>query len=74
MNEAMMHLDFVCSLFRLQHDAGRYFVHEHPQGAGSWQDEAIIYTQQYTNADILTIDQCCYGLTSTTPRAKPSQR
>ena len=64
MNEARIHLDFVCSLLRLQHDQGRYFVHEHPQGAGSWQEAVIIETQRHTGADILTIDQCCYGLTS----------
>ena len=79
MNEAKMHLDFVCSLLRLQHDQGGYFVHEHPQGAGSWQEAVIIETQRYTGADILTIDQCCYGLTSvntegeTLPAMKPTK-
>ena len=36
MKEAREHFQFVCTLYRLQHDEGRYFAHEHPQGAGSW--------------------------------------
>ena len=70
MKEARIHLEFVCSLYRLQHDAGRYFIHEHPQGAGSWSEDIVIETQEHTDADILTIDQCCYGLVSTTPEGE----
>ena len=65
MKEAREHLRFVCTLYKLQHDEGRYFVHEHPQGAGSWTEDVIEHTREYTGAEILTIDQCQYGLLST---------
>ena len=32
---AILHLDFVCSLYQEQLDGGRYFLHEHPQYATS---------------------------------------
>ena len=41
MKEAQIHLEFVCSLYKLQHDAGRYFAHEHPQTARSWEQDII---------------------------------
>ena len=70
MKEAREHLRFVCTLYRLQHDEGRYFAHEHPQSAGSWNEDVIELTKDYTDAAILTIDQCQYGLTSTTPEGE----
>ena len=70
MKEAREHLRFVCTLYKLQHDEGRYFVHEHPQGAGSWTEDVIEHTREYTGAEILTIDQCQYGLLSTTPEGE----
>ena len=35
--EACQHIKFVASLYREQLDGGRYFLHEHPQFASSWQ-------------------------------------
>ena len=61
---ARRHLKFVCYLYKLQHDAGRYFLHEHPIGAASWREEYITRVRQVTQAQILVIDQCQYGLTS----------
>ena len=34
-NKAMVHLNFVCELYKLQDEHGRYFLHEHPVGASS---------------------------------------
>ena len=34
---AMVHLRFVCELYQMQLDEGRYFLHEHPSGATSWK-------------------------------------
>ena len=39
--EAVMHLHFVVSLYKLQTDAGRHFLHEHPAGASNWRDPWI---------------------------------
>ena len=38
---AKMHVDFVVSLYFDQLQAGRYFLHEHPQWATSWQLPSI---------------------------------
>ena len=39
--EAIKHLHFVVSLYKLQLESGRHFLHEHPAGATSWTDEWI---------------------------------
>ena len=38
---AMVHIRFVCELYRLQGECGRYFAHEHPQGATSWYESCV---------------------------------
>ena len=37
--EGELHVSFCCELYRLQADAGRYYLHEHPASAASWQLE-----------------------------------
>ena len=41
-----MHLEFCLKLYWIQHRGGRYFVHEHPHGAQSWQEEAMQELQE----------------------------
>ena len=38
MEEARRHLEFVCKLYRMQHQSGRYYLHEHPYSATSWRE------------------------------------
>ena len=68
---ARLYLEFVCKLYRLQRMSGRYFAHEHPQGAASWKEASIREIKRWTGMDCLTIcltiDQCMYGLVSDTP-------
>ena len=66
LNAARVHLEFVCKLYRLQHQAGRYFAHEHPQGAASWKEASVREIRRWTGIECLTIDQCMYGLLSKT--------
>ena len=40
--EARKHLEFCVKLYNLQWEAGRYFLHEHPEGASSWQEHCIL--------------------------------
>ena len=35
------HLEFCAELYRIQYDNGLYFLHEHPFGASSWNNEKI---------------------------------
>ena len=39
--EAEEHLKFVCRLYKIQHEAGRKFLHEHPVAATSWTVKCI---------------------------------
>lgn len=59
--EAEAHVAFVCELYRIQLDAGRYFLHEHPAGATSWQLECIRELRQQDSVERVTGDQCQYG-------------
>ena len=63
LREARVHLGCVCKLALIQHWAGRYFVHEHPTTAKSWQEKSTVNFQKQTGARKLVIDQCMYGQT-----------
>ena len=39
-----MHMEFVTQLYRDQVAEGRYFLHEHPQFASSWDLECVCET------------------------------
>ena len=60
-NKAMVHLEFVCQLYRDQLEAGRYFFHEHPASASSWQERCVASILALDNVDISIGDQCCDG-------------
>ena len=36
-NKGVRHMLFAIKLYRIQHDAGRFFLHEHPASASSWR-------------------------------------
>ena len=59
---ARIHLDFVCQLHAIQHNAGRYFILEHPQSTTSWNEECIRTIMKETIARMILISQCMYGL------------
>lgn len=40
--EAIRHLHFVVSIYRMQLDAGRHFLHEYPATATSWSDPWVM--------------------------------
>ena len=62
LEKARVHLRFVCQLYKLQHREGRYYLHEHPAGAKSWQEECVRKVRIFTGGEVLLIDQCEYGL------------
>ena len=59
--EANVHLDFVCRLYALQADKGRYFLHEHPNTATSWQEGSIVDMLDRNGVLRIVGDQCQYG-------------
>ena len=56
------HLRFVLSLYKLQLDGGRHFLHEHPAGAQSWQDDWMLRLLKHPRVRTVVCDQCMYGL------------
>ena len=55
---AILHLDFVCSLYQEQLDGGRYFLHEHPQYATSWSEPSVTKLLERNDVERVYGDQC----------------
>ena len=51
-------------LYQIQWSEGRYFVHEHPESASSWQEQCVNEMLRKQGVIRVTGDQCRYGLTS----------
>ena len=62
--EAREHIRFVVTLYAEQLRNGRWFVHEHPHTASSWDLEEIQQLSQKMGVHIAVADQCMYGLTT----------
>ena len=60
--EAVKHIQFVVSLYRMQIKEGRYFLHEHPAQATSWGLKEIMQLGNEEQVRITKVDQCMYGL------------
>ena len=60
-NQAMIHMRFACEIYQMQVDAGRYFLHEHPAHATSWQQECVQKIMRQHGVQTVTSDQCQYG-------------
>ena len=58
---ALVHLDFVNQLYRDQVVDGRFFLHEHPNGASSWEEECVQATMRLPGVERVKGDQCQYG-------------
>eukprot|EP00969_Alexandrium_andersonii_P267610 11826481-Alexandrium_andersonii.AAC.1 len=55
-------LDFAMLLARIQHQAGRLFVHEHPAGASSWGRPSVKAVMDLEGVKVANFDQCRFGL------------
>ena len=58
---AKVHIEFMCELYRVQIDAGRYFLHEHPATAASWREEPIEDVLAHEDVECVVGDRCQYG-------------
>ena len=58
---AVEHLSFCAELYREQLRHGRYFLHEHPAYATSWQEEVIKQVLSEPGVVTATCEQCLYG-------------
>ncbi len=58
---ARLHLDFVVSLYHEQMAGGRFFLHEQPACAASWQEAAVKELGCVPGVNVITADQCQLG-------------
>ncbi len=76
--KARIHLSFVMELYREQVDGGRFFVHEHPAYAASWEEACCEKLMMIPEVGRVTSDQCQYdndvlfGLYRGSPVKKPT--
>ena len=61
LERAIMHLEFVLHLYRIQVEEGRLFLHEHPASATSWKHNAVKEILQLPGVTMIVGDQCQYG-------------
>ena len=59
--EAIVHVDFVMSLYAEQMDGLRYFLHEHPAQATSWKLPSVVRLMEEKGVVRVDADQCQYG-------------
>ena len=59
--EAIVHMDFVAELYAEQVRGGRYFLHEHPLRATSWELKSMREVMQLENVRRVHGDQCIFG-------------
>ena len=62
---ARAHLQLCTKLYAIQIQQGRYFLHEHPAGATSWNEKCIQGILGRHGVILVKADQCQYGLMST---------
>ena len=58
---ARLHLNFVIDLYLEQVAAGRYFLHEQPRSAASWEEPMIEVLSRAPGVQVITADQCQLG-------------
>ena len=70
MKEARTLLSFACTVHKRQHSQGRLFIHEHPSTANSWSEQSIQDVLKLPGVRKVTLDMCCFGLTTQTPNGE----
>ena len=58
------HLEFMFELYKIQHDAGRLFLHEHPASASSWRELCIMKISELDNVETVVGHMCQFGMMS----------
>ena len=60
--EAVSHIEFALDIYKLQADGGRYYLHEHPTSASSWDlPQVRDFIMQY-DAELSQMDMCTAGM------------
>lgn len=64
MSEARILLGFAAEIYLLQLQGGRHFLHDHPQGATSWQESAIKKVLRHPTVGTTVAHLCQFGMTT----------
>ena len=54
-HRARVHMQFVCRMYKLQHDEGRYFLHEQCQRELPWRKDCVEEIQEMTGAKLMSV-------------------
>ena len=69
--EGRLHLEFMIQMYRIQLEACRFFLHEHPSTAASWDEEHMSQLCSDPRVLSVTSHQCEFGLTTPGPDGQP---
>ena len=64
MEEGRIHSEFMAKVYAKQMQHGRFFLHEHPATATSWNEKCILKLLMQPEVQLVKADQCQYGLES----------
>ena len=64
LEKAVRHIKFCVQIYKVQMDAGRYWLHEHPWSAKSWQIPELKELLEDPRVEIAYADQCQFGVTA----------
>ena len=67
LREARAYLRFMCQLYKIQHQGGRMFLHEHPASAKSWAEEEVQEILKLEGVVRARLDMRMYNLTTDGP-------
>ena len=57
-----VHLDFCIELYKMQHENGVYFLHEHPHGASSWHNRKMLELLNTPGVHRIKSHMCAFGM------------
>ena len=66
MQQARRYVKFCASNYEFQRSKGRYFIHEHPWLATSWELDCISKLEGYDDVRKVLTHMCQFGMTSRT--------
>ena len=58
--EGISHINFCMELYRMQYDAGRFFLHEHPWSSWSWQLKQVVAVSNLPNVFVGKGNMCAH--------------
>ena len=64
LEEGIDHMGYACALYSKQAKSGRYFIHEQPATASSWDLPCVQRVAAMKGVQVVRFDQCMFGLTT----------